>query len=286
MASIVRTRVIVNVLVVAGALAASLALVVSLIWFFQERIAFQPPSGPWPDASRARRVDYVARDGQPLFAYVVGDQNPANGLLLAFHGNADLAAWQIGWAEEVNRRADITVMLAEYRGYMGLKGRPDYTSSQLDAEAAYRFAREDLGVPAERFAFFGHSLGTAIAVELAAKHQPASLILQSPFTSVREMAGRITGYRPSGPLWRLISRLHFDTGAKVSQSEAPVAVAHGGADRLIPAQMGQIIFAAARKKGPWLLVPDATHNDVAQRGGEAYWSWMTEALRGVSAKTR
>lgn len=286
MASIVRSRVIVNVLVVAGVLAASLALIVSLIWIFQERIAFQPPAGPWPEAPGTRRVEYVAQDGQPLFAYIVGDGNPADGLLLSFHGNADLAIWQIGWGEEIARRTGITVMLAEYRGYMGLKGRPDYRGSQLDAEAAYLFARDSLGVSAERVSFFGHSLGTAIAAELAVKHPPASLILQSPFTSARDMAGRITGYRPSGLVWRFISRLHFDTGAKVAQIEAPVAVAHGGADRLIPLGMGEDIYAAARKKGPWLIVPNASHNDVAARGGEAYWSWMVDAMRPVSARAR
>ena len=250
---------------------------------FQERIAFQPPRGPWPEPPDGLRADYKADDGQPLFAYVVGTRNASHGLLLCFHGNADLAVWQIQWAEEIARRTGVTVMLAEYRGYMGLSGRSGYRESQLDSDAAYRFALDTLRVPADRIAVFGHSMGSAIAAELATRHPVASLVLQSPFTSAHDMARRMTGYRPPPFLWRLISRLHYDTGAKVARIQAPVAVAHGGRDRLIPLWMGERVYAAAPHKGQWLLVPDATHNDVSIRGGEAYWSWLEESLEPITA---
>jgi len=284
MASIGRIRMMSSLLVIAAVIAALLASVIGLIWVFQERIAFQPPRGPWPDVPDTRRVEFTAKDGQPLFAYVVGDANPSGGLLISFHGNADLAVWQIGWAEEIARRTGITIMLTEYRGYMGLRGRPSYETSQLDAEAAYDFARDGLQFPAERLAFFGHSLGTAIAAELAVEHPPAALLLQSPFTSAREMTKRMVGYEPSGPLWRLISRLHYDTGARVAQILAPVSVVHGEADGLIPAAMGRKIFDAAKVKGSFLLVSGASHNDVAQRGGESYWNWISHALEGISRR--
>ena len=257
-------------------------LLAALAWMFQERIAFQPPRGPWPSPGGGTRVEYEASDGQKLFAYVVGDPSAPRGFLLSFHGNADLAIWQVDWAEELSRRTGVTVFLAEYRGYMGLEGRPSYAGSQRDAEAAYAYSRDVMRVPASRIAMFGHSLGSAVATELAMKHQPASLILQSPFTSAREMAGRMTGYRAPGFLWRLISRLHFDTGVTVASVQAPVSVSHGGRDRLIPPGMGQTVYNAAARKGEWLLVPDAAHNDVGSRGGDAYWSWLEKALLPVT----
>jgi hypothetical protein len=259
------------------------AVLIALAWLFQERIAFQPPRGPWPEPPEGLRVDYAAGDGQPLFAYVIGRRHAPDGLLISFHGNADLAIWQIEWAEELERRTGVTVMLAEYRGYMGLPGRSGYEESQIDAEAAYRFAVDTLGVSPERIALFGHSMGSAVAAELASRHQTAALILQSPFTSAHDMARRMTGYHPPGFLWRLISRLHFDTGARVSQMETPVSVAHGGRDALIPLEMGERIYAAAKTKGEWLLVPEATHNDVVIRGQEAYWKWISTALASVTA---
>jgi len=278
MVSIVGSKTL-SILVLAAAAAVALVLLfVGVISVFQERIAFQPPGPPYPSPGDARRIDYRAADGQPLFAYVVGDPDKTAGLLLVFHGNADMAARQIDWAEELSSRTGFTVMVAEYRGYAGLPGKPTYPASQLDADAAYAFAIRDLGVPSSRIALFGHSLGSAIAAELAGRHRPFALVLQSPFTSARDMARVLTGRRPGTFSWNLFSRIHFDTIERVKALDAPVAVAHGDRDRLIPPSMGRQVFEAARHKGQWLLVPGASHNDVAVQGGEAYWQWIAHAL--------
>ena len=254
-----------------------LVVFVGFVWLFQERIAFQPPPAHLSESVDANRVSYQARDGQPLLAYVVGDPKTSRGILLSFHGNADLAVHAIDWAKEVNRVTGFAVMLTEYRGYMNLGGRPTYTSSQLDSEAAYEFARSQLGVPADRIAYYGHSLGSAIAAELASRHRPLALLLESPFTSARAMS-RIIGWKAVHIVWNAIARFHFDTVDKVASIEAPVWVAHGTRDRLIPAQMGREVFAAAKVKGELLLVPDASHNDVTLAGGPEYWRWMSAAL--------
>jgi fermentation-respiration switch protein FrsA (DUF1100 family) len=282
MPSTIGTKAIQKFLIAIVVITMLLVIVTALAWTFQERIAFQPPGAGWPSVPAELRVDYEADDGQPLFAYIIGDRSTPNGLLLSFHGNADLAGWQVEWAEELNRRTGVTVMLAEYRGYMGLGGRPSYGASRSDADAAYRFSVDSLRVSPSRIAFFGHSMGSAIATDLAARTPPAALILQAPFTSARDMAGRMVGYRPPHWLWRLISRLHFDTAALVARTEAPVSVVHGGRDRLIPPAMGEAVFASARNKGQWLLVPEAAHNDVGAVGGEAYWSWMKRSLEPVT----
>src|SRR5690348_9861690 len=74
------------------------AAITAGIWFFQERITFQPQGPPFPDDSAALKLQYTADDGQPLFAYVVGEPDSTTSLLIAFHGNADLALRQIDWA--------------------------------------------------------------------------------------------------------------------------------------------------------------------------------------------
>src|SRR5688572_5370671 len=131
------TAIILNI---TGLLLTALVVFVGIVWLLQERIAFQPPRTLSPEGLEANRVSYQASDGQPLLAYVVGDPKTARGLLLSFHGNADLAVNGIDWAEEVNRATGFAVMLTEYRGYMNLGGRPTYAGSQLDSEAAYQFA--------------------------------------------------------------------------------------------------------------------------------------------------
>ena len=248
-----------------------------LLWRSQERILFQPPllhEAP-PESGR---VSYEAVDGQRLVGFMVGDPRAAPGVLLCFHGNADLAAWQLDWARTVERQTRYAVFLAEYRGYMSLGGNPTYSSTKLDARAAYDHLRIAFGLDRARMAFFGHSLGSAVATELAEIHPPAALLLQSPFSSAREMA-RLIVTLPVVLVWRTISRIHFDTRAAVSTLDVPVSVVHGRRDRIIPFRMGVEVYEAAKWKGRLLLVEGAGHNDVAEIAGKEYWRWIVEALK-------
>ncbi len=259
-------------LVVLALLLGSLAL----LWRSQESILFQPPrlNG---NPVEFGRVSYQASDGQSLASFIVGNPKTASGVLLCFHGNADLAMWQLEWARSVERRAGYAVMLAEYRGYMSLGGRPTYATTKLDALAAYDYLGSAFGVDRTRMAYFGHSLGSAVAVELAEIHRPRALLLQSPFSSARAMA-RLIVTPPVAVIWRAISRIHFDTTHIVSRLDVPVSVSHGERDRIVPFRMGLEVYGAAKKKGELLVVEKAGHGDVAEVAGEEYWKWIAAAL--------
>lgn len=247
-----------------------------LLWWSQERILFQPPrllEAP-PESGR---ISYDAVDGQRLTAFMVGDPRSAPGVLLCFHGNADLAVWQLDWARAVERHTRYAVFLAEYRGYMSLGGNPTYSTTKLDARAAYDHLRIEFGIDRMRMAYFGHSLGSGVATELAEIHPPAALLLQSPFTSARAMAGLIV-WPPISIIWRAISRIHFDTKRVVSELDVPVSVAHGRRDRIVPFRMGMEVYEAAKRKGGFLRVDEAGHSDIADVGSDEYWHWLTTAL--------
>jgi pimeloyl-ACP methyl ester carboxylesterase len=269
-----RARLVISALVV---LAVLYLVIVLAAWRLQERIVWQPPRLAQYPSAEARRVEYESDDGQSLFAYLVGDPARARGLLIAYHGNADLAAWVVPWADEVERVTGWAVLVPEYRGYGGLAGAPDYLSSQRDARATYRLAREQLGVDASRIALYGHSLGSAVAAELAAEYAPAVLILEAPFTSARDMARGMLA--PVTTVWGAIARVHFDTRAKVGDLEVPTWVVHGERDGVIPVRMGRAVHAAARVPGELLVVPGAGHNDVRDVAGDAYWGWLGRALK-------
>ncbi|HEY8833920.1 MAG TPA: alpha/beta hydrolase [Gemmatimonadaceae bacterium] len=249
---------------------------VGLLWQSQERVLFQPPRSHEipPETGRA---SYKAADGQPLSGFIIGDPETAPGVLLCFHGNADLAMWQLEWARAVEARSGYAVMLAEYRGYMSLGGTPTYSTTKLDALAAYAYLESAFGLDGTRMAYFGHSLGSAIAVELAEARQPRALLLQSPFSSARAMA-RLIVTPPVAAIWRAISRIHFDTIRVVSRLAVPVSVTHGKRDRIVPFRMGLDVYDAARKKGQLLVVDKAGHSDVAEVAGEEYWKWLITAL--------
>jgi fermentation-respiration switch protein FrsA (DUF1100 family) len=250
---------------------------IALLWWSQERILFQPPAFAG-DLLQSDCVDYQAADGQHLKGFVVGDPRVAPITLLCFHGNADLSIRQLDWARSVERRTGCAVMLSEYRGYMSLTGRPTYLSSKLDAQAAYDFLHATFGIGANKMAFFGHSLGSAVAAELAELHCPRSLLLQSPFTSARAMA-RVIVVPPIAFVWRAISRIHFDTARVVSTLDLPVSVAHGKRDRIVPFKMGIEVYDLAKMKGCLLVVDEAGHSDIPQAAGEKYWAWISTALQ-------
>lgn len=276
------------VLVAASTLGA-LALVL-LAWWGHERIVWQPPGGPHPavTADDVRRVDYRADDGQPLFALVVapGARADPRGVLLAFHGNAERAADGVAWARAVARRTGWAVMLAESRGYAGLPGRPSHAGARSDAVAAHRWLRDAHGLEPRRIAFFGYSLGSAVAAELAAAldatERPAALVLQAPFTSTHDMA-RLIAPRWLAAAWPWIGRVPFDTRRRVAAADVPVWVVHGAADRVVPPWMGQAVHAAARRPGGLLLVPGADHTDVPYVGGTRYWEFLAAALAAHAA---
>jgi len=255
-----------------------IALLLGLIWWGQEKLVFFPQFARTGDAAGLLRLDYSAADGQRLFSYVIEGSGAARGVLLCFHGNAELASYESEWARQLAARTGYTVVLAEYRGYAGLGGKPTYAATRLDADAAYAAVRTQLEADPSRIAFFGYSLGSAVASELALRHEPRALLLQAPFTSAREMAPHVIS-PVLAPAFGLISRVHFDTRAAVSSIAAPVWVVHGTKDGVIAVKMGREVFAAARNKGELLIVDDADHNDLAGLGGPAYWSWVERALR-------
>lgn len=256
---------------------ALLAGSVVLLWRSQERILFQPPRFD-EEAPEAGRISYEAIDGERLSGYLIGDPRHAPGVLICFHGNADLAVWQLDWAKTVERRTGCAVFLAEYRGYMSAGGKPTYQTSKLDARAAYDHMRIAYGVDRTHAAYFGHSLGSGIAVELAEIHPPQALVLQAPFSSAQAMA-RLIVWPPITYIWNVLSRIHFDTIAIVSQLDVPVSVVHGKRDRVVPFRMGVDVYNAAKCKGALLVVDDASHSDLPQIAGDDYWRWMSESLQ-------
>lgn len=264
-----------SVAIVAALVLASLLFI---LWLTQERIVFQPPAHfPVPQAEFARRTEYRAADGQILVGFLIEPPGVRAGVLVCFHGNADLAAWQCEWGREVSRRTRHAVFLAEYRGYFGLDGRPSYHATRFDADAAYHAALELTRSPAGTVSFFGHSLGSAVAAELALRFPARRLLLQAPFTSARAM-GRLVIGRPLLVLWSRLSRVHFDTLRIVESLDVPVSVSHGVRDRIVPVRMGKAVYSAARAKGELLLISDAGHNDIPSAAGESYWTWLSRAL--------
>lgn len=162
--------------------------------------------------------------------------------LLFFHGNAGNISHR-GASVEIFHRLGLNVFIFDYRGYGKSQGKPDEKGLYKDARAAWRYLSKERGFGQEEIILFGRSLGGAVAAELAAEIQPGGLILESTFSSAKDVANAVFPV-----LSRLIFlRYDFDTAAHVRRVACPVLVLHSPDDEIIPFRLGEKVFQAANE---------------------------------------
>lgn len=162
--------------------------------------------------------------------------------LLFFHGNAGNISHR-GASVEIFHRLGLNVFIFDYRGYGKSQGKPDEKGLYKDARAAWRYLSKERGFGQEEIILFGRSLGGAVAAELAAEIQPGGLILESTFSSAKDVANAVFPV-----LSRLIFlRYDFDTATHVRRVACPVLVLHSPDDEIIPFRLGEKVFQAAKE---------------------------------------
>ena len=266
---------------VAGAALALLVLAGAspLVWSrFVDRLTFQPSPGvdlrPEELGLDAEELFLETEDGLRIHAYWL----PAPGAtraLLFLHGNAGNASQRLPNAALLVGLG-IHVLLIDYRGYGLSEGRPSEAGVYADARAGLAHLREARGVPEERTVVFGRSLGGAVAVELARGRPLAGLILESTFSSARDV-GRVHFGALAGPL----AGQRFDSLAKVRELRCPVLFFHGDRDDVVPYALGRRLFDAAPEPKSFETLAGAGHNDTVQVGGRAYLERIAAFLRGI-----
>jgi hypothetical protein len=218
--------------------------------------------------------DGAAAD-DPAAAAGAAPGDAARPVLLFFHGNAGSREHRLHNLQGL-RRAGISVLIFDYRGYAGSSGTPSEAGLIRDGEAAYDWLRGQAG--RRPIVFFGRSLGGAVAAQVALSRPPAGLILESTFTTAREMARRVL---PLPGAHRLL-RSRYDTLAAVRALRVPLLIVHGELDELVPIAMGRALFAAAGSADKtFRAVPGGHHNDTYLLAGPAYWEWVRAFLAGL-----
>lgn len=257
---------------VGGALLFRHALIYPFVGDFAvERIAGLP---------RGRVVTLPAPDGVsgglPITAWVA-DPLPGHPVILHFTGNAGwLPAGAIKMREFVQRGYG-TAILA-YRGAGDRPGSPDQAALTADALALYDALPTLFRDREEPPVVYGVSLGAALAVQLSARRPVASLVLEAPFTRLCE-AGEYA--YPVLPACLLMWDEHWDSLQAIGEVDAPVLVLHGEADRVIPVDQGERLFAAASEPKELILYPAGRHNDLRLYGaGTDIIAW----LEGLGAR--
>jgi alpha-beta hydrolase superfamily lysophospholipase len=182
-------------------------------------------------------------------------------------------------------RMGFAVLAIDYRGFGRSDGElPSEAQAYDDAVAAWQHLRR-LEPDAGRRFVYGHSLGGAVAIELATRNDDvAGLIVESTFTSMADMAEQM-GYGGLG----LVLTQRFDSLAKVATVKAPVLFVHGTSDRFVPPQMSERLYAAAREPKRLLLVESGNHSNVSAVAFDKYQAAVRDFLalvRDGPARTR
>ena len=256
--------------------AASLA---ALYWFANRQI-FHPMKHPagWWDVQGELGVEDVlisAADGVRLHGW----WKEAPGAELAtlyLHGNAGNVTHRGSHILAV-AEAGSSILVIDYRGYGKSTGRPSEAGLYADARAAYEWLREQ-GWPPERIVVHGESLGTAVAVDLAARVPVAGVVLEAPFPSAGDVAGTILPFL--GPL--LVRS--FRTVGKIGRLRAPLLVIHGERDGIVPIELGRRLFEAAPEPKQFWAVAGAGHNDLVETAGPEYAARLARFYRGLSGR--
>ena len=251
-------RFLVCVTLAAGIAMAPAFLIDQFIYFPEKHHDSRPEDFGLPSED----VEIRTEDGVKLHAWWIGDPS-LRCTVLFFHGNAGNISHRLdrirAWKE-----VPVRFLLVDYRGYGKSAGSPSEEGLYRDARAAYDFLA-GRSIPASQIFLFGESLGGAVAIELAGRVKSAGLILESTFTSLRELAPVHYPFIPSALIpdqYRSLDR--------ISRVQVPVFIAHGTADEIVPFEMGRRLHEAARDPKTFHPVDAATHNDVYLQGGSSY----------------
>ena len=196
---------------------------------------------------------------------------------LCFHGNGGNIGHRATEVALLNHHLGVNLLIFDYRGYGNSPGAPTERGTYRDARAALSYLQERPDIDPKRIIYFGHSLGTAVAVELAVAAPPLALILVSPFASVQDMARIVFPLLPSG--W--LVRNKYNSLARIGMIQRPLLILHGERDELIPISQAEKLLKAANSPKWFQVLPGTGHNDIYETGGQTYWGALERFLAEV-----
>jgi uncharacterized protein len=228
-----------------------------LLLFFPSKY----PNGDWsPKNLNFQDVYFEAADKTRLHGWYCPCQN-ARAILLMAHGNAGHVASRAAWLRYLQTKAKVSVFMFDYRGYGRSEGTPSVQGALQDALAARAKLCELAAIKETEMLLMGESLGGAIMVDMAARAAPRGLILQSTFSSLKDVAAV---HYPR--LAWLVPQTKLNSLSLIPSYRGPLLQSHGDRDRTIPFAVGHKLFLAANEPKELVTVANADHND-----------WLTEA---------
>ena len=232
--------------------------IIGFVYFYQRKLQYLPstdsPTPPeWATANGLEEFSVTTADDVTLHGWYWPGERPVT--FVIFHGNGGHRGHRLFWMNMLRQNLRAHVCVIDYRGYGGSEGSPTEAGFYHDAEATLKWLQERAAPPA---IYVGESLGTGVAVELAARQRPRGLILHSSFSSAVDVGAHVYPYLPVR--WMMKDR--YDNASKIKKIECPLLVIHGEDDRIVPIAFGRKLYEAAQDPKEWYPVAGAGHNNL------------------------
>jgi len=226
------------------------------LMYFPDTAHVLPAAAGLPEAEE---VPLTAADGVRIAAWHVPPRD-GKPVIVYFHGNGGALRFRVPRFRRLITDG-IGLVALEYRGYGGSGGSPSEQGLIADAQAAYHFAAGRY--PPQQLVLWGESLGSGVAIALAAERPVGRLILEAPFTSAVALGVRHYWYLPV----RLLMKDQFRSDLRIGKVTAPLMIMHGVHDRVVPYTMGEQLFELANKPKHFARFLDGGHEDLDDHGG-------------------
>lgn len=251
-------------------------LFILVLVLMQRSLIYFPQAIP-PNAAQNladfSQIQVVTEDQIVLKGYFFPPQ-PGRPILTLFHGNASDPAWE-AFKTRWMRENGYGILLATYRGYAGNAGIPTEQGLYKDGAAYVKWLDDQPQYAKSPRILYGESLGSGVAVEVASRKSPAALILEVPFLSTLDVAGR--NY-PFVPFRSLLLYDQYRNDLKIRNVSAPVLIMLAGHDNVVSLESGEALFDLANEPKTKHVFDGAMHWDIYNYGAEQTMSQFLQKV--------
>jgi fermentation-respiration switch protein FrsA (DUF1100 family) len=220
-------------------------------------------------------IFFITEDKVRLHGWFIPCNDAARTLMI-FHGNAGNIGDRVEWIEMLHS-LNVHLFIFDYRGYGKSEGKPFEEGLYRDARAAWQWWKRERQSRGEKLILMGESLGGAVAVNLAGSVSPDGLVIQSTFTSGRDMAATSLLLRLLFPF----AGVHFDSAKTIGRVLCPKLFIHGMRDEIIPFHLGKTLYDLAPPPKSFYPVPKAGHNDLPWVSTKEYLQQLALFISGI-----
>ncbi|APB35214.1 hydrolase of the alpha/beta superfamily [Gloeomargarita lithophora Alchichica-D10] len=257
-----------------GGLLLLLILGQSRLMYFPSRQIINTPQDTGLDYENLR---LTTSDGVSISAWWMPVANPQAPVILFAHGNGGNISYRLPYIR-IFHQMGFASLFFDYRGYGESEGQPSEQGTYLDGEASWNYLTQNRKITPQRIIIYGESLGGGIATYLAAKYQPAGLILGSTFTSIPDRAKELFPLMPID----LIAQFQYHNLGRLAQIQSPVLIIHSPQDEIIPFHHGQKLYEAANEPKFFLEI-HGNHNEGFLDALPTYQAGIGQFIQGILA---